>query len=46
MKSIRVYADTSVYGGVYDDEFSYVSRMFFKKFPCIMLLTYLKDIRK
>ncbi len=28
-KSIRVYADTSVYGGVYDDEFAEASLAFF-----------------
>ena len=29
MKAIRVYADTSVFGGVYDDEFQQPSRTFF-----------------
>lgn len=29
MKKIRVYADTSVFGGCYDDEFSRASRAFF-----------------
>lgn len=29
MPPIRVYADTSVYGGVFDDEFAEYSRMFF-----------------
>lgn len=29
MPPIRVYADTSVYGGVFDDEFAEHSRMFF-----------------
>jgi predicted nucleic acid-binding protein len=29
MKQFRVYADTSVYGGCYDDEFSEESRAFF-----------------
>lgn len=29
MKTIRVYADTSVYGGVFDDEFADASRTFF-----------------
>jgi predicted nucleic acid-binding protein len=28
---LRVYADTSVYGGVFDDEFSVPSRRFFQK---------------
>lgn len=27
--AIRIYADTSVYGGVFDDEFSGVSKLFF-----------------
>ena len=29
MNTIRVYADTSVYGGVFDDEFAEASRAFF-----------------
>lgn len=29
MKAIRVYADTSVFGGVYDDEFQQPSQTFF-----------------
>lgn len=29
MKPLRVYADTSVYGGVLDDEFAEASRTFF-----------------
>jgi hypothetical protein len=29
MKAIRVYADTSVFGGIYDDEFQQPSRTFF-----------------
>lgn len=29
MKTIRVYADTSVFGGVYDDEFQQPSQTFF-----------------
>lgn len=29
MRPIRIYADTSVYGGVFDDEFARPSRMFF-----------------
>jgi hypothetical protein len=28
---VRVYADTSVYGGVFDDEFSKPSRVFFER---------------
>ena len=28
---IRVYADTSVYGGVFDDEFAKASRAFFDR---------------
>lgn len=28
---IRVYADTSVYGGVFDEEFSVPSRRFFDR---------------
>ena len=31
MKTIRVYADTSVFGGVYDDEFQQPSMTFFKQ---------------
>lgn len=31
MKAIRVYADTSVFGGVYDDEFKEPSRTFFEQ---------------
>jgi len=31
MKTIRVYADTSVFGGVYDDEFQQPSRIFFEQ---------------
>jgi hypothetical protein len=31
MKSIRVYADTSVFGGAYDDEFKQPSLMFFEQ---------------
>jgi len=31
MKAIRVYADTSVFGGVYDDEFKAPSRTFFEQ---------------
>jgi predicted nucleic acid-binding protein len=30
-KPIRVYADTSVFGGVYDEEFSTASRTFFEQ---------------
>lgn len=30
-KEIRLYADTSVYGGVFDDEFSETSLLFFKQ---------------
>ena len=29
MKPLRVYIDTSVFGGYFDDEFSVVSRQFF-----------------
>ena len=28
-RPIRVYADTAVYGGVFDDEYSKASRLFF-----------------
>ena len=28
---IRVYADTSVYGGVFDEEFGHASQMFFQQ---------------
>jgi len=31
MKPVRVYADTSVFGGVYDDEFKQPSLMFFEQ---------------
>jgi len=31
MKSIRVYADTSVFGGAYDDEFKQPSLTFFEQ---------------
>jgi len=31
MKPIRVYADTSVFGGVFDDEFALPSRRFFQQ---------------
>lgn len=31
MKVVRVYADTSVFGGVYDEEFMYGSRKFFNE---------------
>ena len=31
MKVIRVYVDTSVFGGVFDEEFQIVSRKFFKQ---------------
>ena len=31
MKTIRVYADTSVFGGVYDDEFQQPSMTFFEQ---------------
>jgi predicted nucleic acid-binding protein len=31
MKTIRVYADTSVFGGVYDDEFKQPSQTFFEQ---------------
>jgi len=31
MKSIRVYADTSVFGGAYHDEFKQPSLMFFEQ---------------
>jgi hypothetical protein len=31
MKPIRVYADTSVFGGVFDSEFEFASRLFFRK---------------
>lgn len=31
MKRLRIYADTSVYGGCFDDEFSEPSRRFFKE---------------
>ena len=30
MKTIRVYADTSVFGGVHDDEFQQPSMTFFE----------------
>ena len=30
-KTIRVYADTSVFGGVFDDDFSSVSKLFFEQ---------------
>jgi len=29
MRKLRVYADTSVFGGVFDDEFAEASRAFF-----------------
>jgi predicted nucleic acid-binding protein len=29
MKKIRIYADTSIFGGVFDDEFDVKSRLFF-----------------
>jgi predicted nucleic acid-binding protein len=31
MKAIRVYADTSVFGGIYDEEFKEPSRTFFEQ---------------
>lgn len=31
MKAIRVYADTSVFGGIYDEEFKEPSRIFFEQ---------------
>ena len=31
MAAIRVYADTSVYGGVFDEEFAEASRTFFDR---------------
>lgn len=31
MKPILVYADTSVFGGVFDDEFEFASRLFFAR---------------
>lgn len=31
MKRYRVYADTSVFGGCFDDEFSYESIKFFEE---------------
>jgi len=31
MKAIRVYADTSVFGGILDEEFSEASRLFFEQ---------------
>lgn len=31
MKRLRVYADTSVFGGCFDDEFSEISRKFFEE---------------
>ncbi len=32
MRRIRVYVDTSVFGGTDDEEFSVASRRFFEKF--------------
>jgi len=29
MKSVRTYADTSIFGGVFDEEFDSASRAFF-----------------
>jgi len=31
MKPVKVYADTSVYGGVFDEEFAQASKIFFNK---------------
>ncbi len=31
MKTLRVYADTSVFGGIFDDEFSVASKKFFQE---------------
>ena len=31
MRAIRVYADTSVFGGVFDDEFNEESKAFFEQ---------------
>ena len=37
MMNIRVYADTSVFGGIYDDDFTYESEEFFEEIKKIDL---------
>ncbi|MCX5639117.1 MAG: hypothetical protein NTX52_15695 [Planctomycetota bacterium] len=36
-KTIRIYADTSVLGGVFDEEFEAASKAFFNAVKCITL---------
>jgi len=49
MKKLRIYADTSVFGGCFDDEFSEESKSFFKdiktgKFILIVSTTTLREL--
>ena len=51
MKKIRIYADTSVFGGCFDDEFSEDSKAFFNdiksgKFILIVSSTTLRELNK
>ena len=51
MKKIRIYADTSVFGGCFDDEFSEDSKAFFNdiksgKFILIVSATTLRELNK
>jgi hypothetical protein len=44
MKSIRVYADTSVFGGCFDDEFAEDSKRFFEEVRAGKFILFLSDI--
>jgi predicted nucleic acid-binding protein len=51
MKQFRVYADTSVFGGCFDDEFSDESRLFFAdvkagKFVLVISATAIREIER
>lgn len=43
-RQIRVYADTSVYGGVFDDEFADASRMFFDQVCSGGFILYISEV--
>lgn len=43
-RQIQVYADTSVYGGVFDDEFTDASRMFFEQVRSGDFTLYISDV--
>ncbi len=44
MKKIRVYVDTSVFGGVFDDEFKKASLLFFEQVKLNLFEVFISSI--